>query len=284
MVNNFTRDEKDYLEEAKRAHQDSTPSGQLKQLAKAGNVKEAAIVFSREGMELFADMFGNTMERVVEKAIDNRVSQIIEMKMIEMMEGMKIGMQQGMVSLADNLFKGFDLPNTQEPKQVDEPVQFDLDSVTPTDESLRKMTVEPDPQLEEDTDITEKLNKVFAIHREAKKELPPIEDSVEEIENIEPERPPVQKIAPTPIRMSKTRMIGSKIVELKEFAPIFADVVKQGFGNPVTLKDIVTTVEQSQNVKFLAPSHISNYMVESIDSITKPDKGLFVYTGEWENV
>jgi hypothetical protein len=75
------------------------------ELMSHGNIKEAAVVFSREGMQAFANMFGNSMESAVVNVLDNhigkitqtmeeRMEAIIEAKMMEMIEGMTEGMKQ----------------------------------------------------------------------------------------------------------------------------------------------------------------------------------------------
>ena len=77
----------------------------VEELMGKGNIKEAAVVFSREGMNAFAHMFGNSVESAVinvldkrmddiTKGMESRLEAIIEAKMLEMLEGMTEGMKQ----------------------------------------------------------------------------------------------------------------------------------------------------------------------------------------------
>lgn len=98
-------------EEAKREHEEYKRHGATgaKDLMKAGSIKEAAVVFSHEGMKAFATMFANStevgasralgniepiLERVVAKVLEDTVEKMIERKMIEMLEGATQGIQE----------------------------------------------------------------------------------------------------------------------------------------------------------------------------------------------
>lgn len=303
MANHFTRDEKDMLEDAKKAYQEGTAKEQLKELAKAGDIREAAIVFSREGMELFASMFGNTMETVVSRAIDNRVSAIIEQKMIEMMEGMRVGMKQGMVSMADNLFKGFDLSEKEEQKQIQEQVKFDLVIAEPTEdtvEDLVSVTLENAgvPSAEEyKQNMIDKLNMVFADEPETVEEeivtvegsLLDIDERVEKpvspIESYHTNKKVIERINSvmnnrrTP-HEPKPRHVGAKVVELREWAPIFAEYVEENSPRKVPMAEIIKALSQTHNVKFLSPAHITNAMLQLHPEITRPEKGFYKHNAE----
>lgn len=75
------------------------------ELMKQGSIKEAAVVFSHEGMKAFANMFGNSVEKsvvnvlssqmdTITKNLEDKMSAIIEAKMLEMLEGMTEGMKK----------------------------------------------------------------------------------------------------------------------------------------------------------------------------------------------
>ncbi len=86
-------------EEAKREREERAKYGATgaKKLMAEGNIKEAAVVFSHEGMKAFATMFATSVESSVQKALTNlepMIEQIIERKMVEMLEGATQGIQE----------------------------------------------------------------------------------------------------------------------------------------------------------------------------------------------
>jgi len=90
-------------EEAKREQEEHKRFGTTgaKELMKAGGIKEAAVVFSHEGMNAFATMFANSTEASVQKALSNlepMIERIIEQKLIEMLEGATQGIQEFLAS------------------------------------------------------------------------------------------------------------------------------------------------------------------------------------------
>lgn len=75
------------------------------ELMAQGSIREAAVVFSHEGMKAFANMFSNSVESsvvnvlssqmdTITKSIESKVESIIEAKMLEMLEGMTEGMKK----------------------------------------------------------------------------------------------------------------------------------------------------------------------------------------------
>lgn len=88
----------------------------VEELKKKGNIEEAAVVFSREGMGLFANMFGNSIERAVTKVLTEHMDNItknmqtamddlIEIKMTQMLEGMTEGIRQFTEQQAEEVAK-----------------------------------------------------------------------------------------------------------------------------------------------------------------------------------
>jgi hypothetical protein len=223
----------------------------MEDLAKAGNIKEAAVVFSREGMSMFANMFGNTMERIVEDAIEKRVSNIIEKKMFEMMQGMQEGMIQGMEAVSQNLLKGFDVP-----KETEQPeIQVDIEK-TAMDKSLAKV---------------DKAEAVLKALESPIRVEPVIEDKPEHTVNIAE-----QKEADEDRELKFTRKtVGAKKIEIEKYVPMFAEVVRKAPGR-VTLKRIIDTVEAEHNVRFNSPGAIAGVMLERYPDIIKPERGFYI--------
>jgi hypothetical protein len=97
-----------YLKEDERVffeNRKSEAEKSLEELKKAGNIQEAAVVFSQEGMKLFADMFGNTMRSMVDEAVDRKMRSVLE------------GMMEGMVkSVFDSTIEHTEREIKEEPK------------------------------------------------------------------------------------------------------------------------------------------------------------------------
>jgi hypothetical protein len=271
VANHFRRDERDDLADAKKAREQGSAKQQLEELKQAGSiVREAAIVFSREGMELFANIFGNTMERVVSQAIDDRVSAIIDQKMIEMMDGMKIGMQQGMSSMAENMFKGLTPSTKKEEKQI----EFDLETLKATpvvDTTPPEVTnVQATVELPETapTSVVYNNKGQYPTNQEVVEKLNTLLNEADKNVKLEVVKPEIK---------APRKYVGCKIAELKHWAPIFAEYVQQRSPRKVSLKEIVDAICMTYNVKFTNASHITNTMVELFPEITKPEKGFYVY-------
>ena len=76
----------------------------VEELMSKGNIKEAAVVFSQEGMKAFAHMFGNSIDSAVTRVLNDRLQEItegmaeriesvVDKKMVELLEGLTEGMK-----------------------------------------------------------------------------------------------------------------------------------------------------------------------------------------------
>lgn len=66
-----------------------------RELSKQGGIKEAAAVFSREGMDTFAKTFSNSVESAITSQIPNIekvIERVIEKKIMELLDGLKEGL------------------------------------------------------------------------------------------------------------------------------------------------------------------------------------------------
>jgi hypothetical protein len=288
VANFFKRDEKDALADAKNAlyAEEEAKQQRIEQLAKVGqiNLKEAAIVFSYDGFGTFVNMLCNSVDRIVEE----RVSQIIESKMLEVMEGMKIGMQRGMESMSEQVLGRYGLT----PKQGEKQISFDLQTSQATEEPIEDevpvQQVEPEPEiitvagnLPDIAPSFELENKFAAIIPEAsslaengyttnKQVLERLSSIIRKPESVQNVRVEVQQ-------PKYVKSVGAKATELRQWAPIFAEYLIERPNKKIPLHEITAHLTVKHSVKFRNPAHITNVVLELYPSITKPEKGFYIY-------
>lgn len=280
---NFRRDEKDALAEAKNAlyAEEEAKQQRIEQLAKVGqiNLKEAAIVFSYDGFGTFINMLCNSVDRVVEE----RVSQIIESKMLEVMEGMKIGMQRSMESMSEQVLGRFGLAPKQEEKQI----AFDLQTSQATEEPIERNVPEVEPEVITVAGDLPDIAPSFEIENKFTADIMPealAENGytankriLEKLSTLVNKPEPVQNIRVEVEQPKTLTIVGCRAVELKEWAPVFADYILARPNQKISLQEVNTHVRDVHHVKFRNASHVTNLMLELFPEITKPEKGFYIY-------
>jgi hypothetical protein len=150
---------------AEREHRLDKQTGALgtDKLMEAGSLKEAAVVFSHEGMKAFAEMFGNSVESAIARntnGIEQVIERVVERKLKEMLAGATEGLQeflQGSMAnsvekAVDNIFnpqqptiekQPIEVPQAEVPKDVVRTPVFHLERKTaPEKKSKKKMNIE----------------------------------------------------------------------------------------------------------------------------------------------
>jgi hypothetical protein len=115
---------------AEREHRLDKQTGALgtDKLMEAGSLKEAAVVFSHEGMKAFAEMFGNSVESAIARntnGIEQVIERVVERKLKEMLAGATEGLQEFLQgSMANSVEKAVDnIFNPQQPKVENQPIK-----------------------------------------------------------------------------------------------------------------------------------------------------------------
>jgi hypothetical protein len=286
VANFFKRDEKDALADAKNAlyAEEEAKQQRIEQLAKVGqiNLKEAAIVFSYDGFGTFVNMLCNSVDRIIEE----RVSQIIEGKMLEVMEGMKIGMQRSMESMSEQVLGRYGLAPKQEEKQI----SFDLQTSQATEEPIEDEVpvMQPEPEiitvagnLPDIAPSFEIENKFAAIIPEAsslaENGYTANKQVLEKLSNIIRKPEPVQNVRVEVKQPKSVKFVGAKATELRHWAPIFAEYLIDRPNKKIPLYEITAYMSAKYSVKFKNPAHVTNVVLELYPSITKPEKGFYIY-------
>lgn len=233
----------------------------VEELMEKGNIKEAAVVFSHEGMKLFTELFSNSIENKVEEALNkgiidlqNKMEELIEKsvekKLVEMLEGITEGIKQ---------FANKNL-NIQLPVQ--------------------KPDIPADPLTGEDTkaDLTH-----LTLENYSKDDMETLEQLAPSVEPIIVEGPvakiTVEKSAEKADKLSTEegiRLLGLK--DAKEVLPLVVEILKSNNG-PMRLSEISQKLQELHNMK-LTPSGCTSFMQKLIKldyNIEKAGYGLYEY-------
>lgn len=252
----------------------------LEELKKAGNIREAAVVFSREGMGLFADMFGNTMERIVSRVVESKVESIIERKMIEMMQGMAQGIEEGMQNFAENMLEGFDIREENDQKQVDEDT-----------EELSQAYFEQDVRMTNLSSLS--IEKI--VNDLAGATLKGLDvGEKEKVEEIEPEIEP-EVIIPTTSedlpywekpytgpgtkwQGDRPRHLSGKRHDLEEALEYYMHEFRQYPNQPIELASITRKINEALNVAVINSTLVMD-IAKAKYNVEKLSRGVYIYRG-----
>lgn len=213
-------------------------------LMEKGNIKEAAAVFSEEGLSAFAKMFSNHVEQAVNTAVEEKmkgiesvVSDTLEKKILEVLEGLTDG------------FRKFNTDIKPTPSE-DKPVEYELnDSEIPkADEIL------VDPPVEKE----ESKQRVSGKRRVKYNILATPEGSG--LESFTEER----KVS-----------LSNKDIEF--VLPYFEYILKLHKGEPVKSTDVVRTLKNQFNINLVNATSIWNKVMSLNPNVEKAGFGLYKY-------
>lgn len=256
---------KDYLDEKAIKENNIEKSREalpgLEDLKKQGSIKEAAVVFSQEGMKLFSTLFANTIESAIEKKlqdVDKRVESSIEKKMIEMLEGMTEGMQS---ALGNKGHTSEPKPNINVRNIFNEVEDSIMENINKKDEEDKPVSYENDnwkPKAFSGT-IAEKPKKF----EEPKKR--------EEVKKEPMKSPSVDTNLP----------VGTVITTSKKDIEIGMDLIlkyfKQCKGQEVLSRDITGYFKKEKGIKFMNTTVVMNALLKSNPFLTKEGFGTYMY-------
>jgi hypothetical protein len=237
----------------------------VEELMEKGNIKEAAVVFSREGMEVFTKLFSNYIERRVEETlnkgindlknkIEEHIEKSVEKKLVEMLEGITEGIKQfanentEMSQPIIRNIKIFD-PTTVEIKN-----NIDLSNMTISNGTTKPEEKTTEQIAEEVTTATKEVATAV--------EAPTVEK-------------PVKK-SDKPVENEGIRILGLKDAE--EVLPLVVNIMKS-HGGPMRLTDINNKLIELHNMKFTSSGCTSfiNKLIKLDYNIEKVGYGLYEY-------
>lgn len=96
----------------------------IDELSVQGGIKQAAAVFSYEGMRSFSQLFSNSVEAAVERSLPNIMERVLERKITELLEGTTVGIQRFMSEAVGNML-------TSASETVEQVIETQLATVIP---------------------------------------------------------------------------------------------------------------------------------------------------------
>ena len=257
----------------------------VEELMEKGNIKEAAVVFSREGMKVFTKLFINSVERSVEETLmkgitdlENKISELIEKsvekKLVEVMEGITEGIKQFTNENMDNHIK-ISLPTIRDTTIPDDPLTGEKQN-----ERLANLADSNLSDIIIDKIIVDKIGQ--EVDKKVTQQMveEDITKTVEEIksdtETSKVEKKPNKKADKPSYTEEGIRIITTK--DAGEVLPLVINIMKAN-GGPMKLVDINNKLVELYNMKFTSSGCTSfmNKIIKLDYNIEKVGYGLYEY-------
>jgi hypothetical protein len=286
----------------------------VEELMGKGNIKEAAVVFSQEGMKAFANMFGNSMENAVTNVLNNRmedftkgietkIESIIEAKMLEMLEGMTEGMKLLSTSHpSDTMFKELTNKslkelhkqltedNTQQELHKEEPIVLAEDIKIPVEqaEKLIKGFRDTFPSVDKHLKDIEKAGKDETItidipKFDAEKDTTPIKEETKskDIKLPKPRAKNFTKLIEEGYEGLERQIprvrLGTSKADVELVTPYIMSIMRKHAGEEVKSSDVVRTLDSEFGIKVTNPTAAWKKIISTNPNIDNVGFGIYKY-------
>ncbi len=267
----------------KPAHYGETEG--VEELMAEGNIKEAAAVFSREGINAFARMFSNSVETMfagaIEKhmtSLEQRMEAVVEAKMLQMLEGMTEGMKNiarvpeapTNIDMSEEVKKLFTeavepmVPKARVEDVILEPLEIDLDELKPI------ITPAPKPE-----DVIDRISKKIEENKAKKESSRGRKGERSELRNREPQDLDIDGLGLQ--RYEDTVRLGASKADIEVLEPIMVAILRKYEGEEVRSGDITRAMKDKLNVVIKNPRLAWQSIMKNYPQIENTSYGMYKY-------
>lgn len=283
-----------------------------KELSEQGNIQEAAMVVSYEGLRAFSKIFTNSVSTSVESAIDSRMTElesrfekILEDKLNQVLNGMTEGIakyaEESKEDTVSNVLSILDAFESKVDKMPIFPTPPNLDKL---EEDRKRQIAQKDKQKEHEAMKLEKEKKdseesiqvpvhgkllLEEIDEETRKSLlekvvqpQQLEDELQEEpqEEVEQDNTDTIKVYSAPIKdkefEGEVETIKSAAEDLDLVTPMVLAYMRSK-AEPVKLSEIVEYLLKYEGIKVANPTNLMKHIMKETYYVLKVGHGLYQY-------
>ncbi len=280
-------DKQSIIEDAKK-REDNKPElhkmDNAEELMESGNIREAAVVFSHEGMGAFAQMFANTVESTINrvladrletfmqeamKDVENTVSKIIEAKLIEALEGVSAGM------------KSFTLPINTE-KMVEKAIESSMQKTFKVKPSEEVTINVPDVDLYPSGYTEVETDEIVLTPPKKEDIVKPVINWTEEKEAVADDVWVVTNISGEGIDLPQPDIeeghrIGTSVQDMEIVTPYIMAIFHKYSGKVIKSKDIMKILLGEYGIRFGNPTMTLRKLMSKDPGVENVGFGLYKY-------